>query len=166
MPLKALGRNERGRPVFAFPAFLFSHLNSRFFELFDLSFLLSQDCDQSAALYSKNFITGDVDRKTFVQAGDDLEHVPVLRHMEIGDLQLLSVAKIKFLDLGDTGVEARNFLKQTRGLAAVCLQGDRMFQGYEFKFSSPAHDRPYGNSACRRASLSTKVERSCIPWAI
>ena len=163
MPLKPSSWNERCGPIFAFLTFLFPDLNSRFFKLFDLPFFLRQDCDQPIALYTQNFISGDVDLTAFVEARDDLQHVPVLRHMEVWCCELFSVAKIKFLDLSDAGVQARNFFEQPRRLAAVGLQGDGMFQGYEFKFPGPAHDRLYGNSACSRASLSTKVERSCMP---
>mgnify|MGYP006949132320 CR=1 FL=1 len=68
MPLNSAGRNERCRPVFAFSAFFFPDLNSRFFQFFDLPFLLREDCDQAVALYTKDFVTGDVDLTAFIQA--------------------------------------------------------------------------------------------------
>jgi len=147
--------------------FLFESLDAAsghffFLEPINLAFALSQHAGKTHPLDIEDLAAGTVDILALIQPRQDLNGRLKLGRTQTWHREMLTVRRREIGHLAEPGLKALNFFGQPRGLAADGIQRDLALERDDSESTGAGH----GRIDCNLASVSTSVERSCIPWLI
>ena len=163
MPLLAPLRHEHRAAFFKSMPLKRFYVFGFITKTFDLAFFLGQNPGHAITLGHEDFAACIIDIHAFTQAGDDLCDVAKFARAQIRGCQMIAVALVEIRDLVASFLQTVELFMQTRGFTLVSVELNRLFERHQFVYPRICHLQGHAIKDWRRASLSTKVERSFMP---